>query len=221
MGLDKATHLRTMLAVPEITAAWRAAHGRDWTDADVARLYQQFMPLQLEVIEEHAGLVPHALEAATWLRERGIRIGATTGYFRAAAERVVTAARRQGFMPDVSVCIDDVSAGRPAPWMLFRVMEALGVYPPSAVVKIGDTVPDIGEGLSAGAWSVGVVQTGSEVGCTAAEWEALPLPERERRCAAARRKLLDAGAHAVIDTLVDLPGLIENLETRCERGEKP
>ena len=150
MGLDKREHLRTMLLMPEVAAAWRDRHGRDWTDADLDRLYHDFMPIQLDVLDEYAGLVPHVRETAAWLRERGIRIGATTGYFRAAADRVVAAAKRQGFEPDVSVCVDDVPAGRPAPWMMFRVMTALNVFPPSAIVKVGDTVPDIGEGLRGG-----------------------------------------------------------------------
>jgi phosphonoacetaldehyde hydrolase len=34
--------------------------------------------------------------------------------------------------------------------MVFRVMETLGVYTPAAMVKVGDTVPDIHEGLNAG-----------------------------------------------------------------------
>ena len=33
--------------------------------------------------------------------------------------------------------------------------QALGVYPPEAIVKIGDTIPDIDEGLNAGAWTIG------------------------------------------------------------------
>ena len=35
--------------------------------------------------------------------------------------------------------------------MLFECMRRLGVYPPSAVVKVGDTVVDIQEGKKAGA----------------------------------------------------------------------
>ncbi len=221
MGLGKREHLRTMLRMPEIAAAWRDRHGRDWTDADLDRLYHDFMPIQLDVLDEYAGLVPHVLEIAAWLRERGIRIGATTGYFREAAERVVAAAKRQGFEPDVSVCVDDVPAGRPAPWMMFRVMTALNVFPPATVVKIGDTAPDIGEALAAGTWGVGVVRTGSEVGCTAAEWEALPVAEQSQRVDIARRKLQAAGAHAVLDTLAELPALLADFDIRLQRGEKP
>jgi phosphonoacetaldehyde hydrolase len=221
MGLCKAEHLRAMLRMPEVAAGWRARHGCDWTEDDLHRLYHEFMPIQLDVIDEYADLVPDALETAAWLRERRISIGATTGYFRAAAERVVAAARRQGFTTDASICAEDVSGGRPAPWMIFRAMEALNVYPPSAVVKTGDTVPDIGEGLSAGAWSVGVLRASSEIGCGAAEWDALPAAERTRRASAARDKLLRAGAHAVLDTLAELPALLDDLDARLQRGDKP
>ncbi len=198
MGLDKGDHIRAMLADPDIRALWRQAHGRNWTEDDFHSLYQRFQTLQLEIIDHHSGIVPHLLETVASLRAQGIRVGATTGYFKEAADRVAAAARRAGYEPECSVCAPEVSAGRPAPWMLFRVMERLNVYPPAAVVKIGDTVPDIGEGRSAGAWSIGVLQTSSEVGLSHAEWDRLPAGERESRLAGAGRKLLAAGAHAVI-----------------------
>lgn len=221
MGLEKETHLRAMLADPDVARLWRQTHGRDWKEEDVKSLYQRFVPLQLEVLDQHSTLVPHVREVAAALRERGIRLGATTGYFREAAERVSAAARAQGFVPDACVCAGEVGAGRPAPWMLFRVMEQVNVYPPAAVVKVGDTVPDIGEGLSAGAWSVGVLRTGSEVGVTEAEWVALPEMEQQARLEAARCKLLAAGAHGVIETLAQLPALVMAIEERLRRGEKP
>jgi phosphonoacetaldehyde hydrolase len=214
MGLPKRDHLLAMLRLPDVAQRWRAAHGRDWNDADVTSMYHRFMPLQLGVLDEHASLVPGVLDCVAQLRQQGVRIGATTGYFREAASRVCAAAARQGFVPELSVCVDDVPAGRPAPWMVFRVMEALGVYPPVAVVKLGDTVPDIEEGRNAGVWSVGITSSSSEVGCSEDEFSRLPPAERHTLLGQARRKLLDAGAHAVIDTLGELPGLIATLNGR-------
>src|SRR5205807_5797130 len=139
--------------------------------------------------------VPAATEG---LRRRGVKIGGTTGYFRAAADRLANAARRGGYSPDIGVCPDDVMAGRPAPWMIYRIMERADVFPPACVVKIGDTIPDVEEGRNAGVWSVGVTQTGSGVACTADEFAGLSDHERFERVAAAARTLLDAGAHEVI-----------------------
>jgi phosphonoacetaldehyde hydrolase len=210
MGLPKRDHLRALLHTPAVAARWRQAHGRDAGERDLEKLYQSYQPLQLKAVEEHARLIPGAREAVDRLRRRGIRIGATTGYFRAAAERVDRAAREQGFEPDCCVCAEDVPEGRPAPWMIFRVMEAVRVYPPAAVVKVGDTVPDVHEGLNAGVWSVGVAGTGNEVGCTEEEFAALPDVERAARLDQARRTLAAAGAHAVIDSVADLPELLDD-----------
>jgi phosphonoacetaldehyde hydrolase len=221
MGLHKQDHIRAMLRDPEVARAWRQVHGRDGSEDDAARLYHDFIPLQLNVIDAHCRLVPHLLETVEALRRSGLRIGATTGYFRAAAERVYAAARAQGYVPDACACAEDVTAGRPAPWMVFRLMQELNVYPPMAVVKVGDTVPDVGEGRNAGAWSVAVLRTGNEVGCTEDEWEALRADERRERLAAARRTLIGAGAHSVIETLAELPAVLADLSERLRRGEKP
>jgi phosphonoacetaldehyde hydrolase len=221
MGLSKKDHIRALLRLPAVARRWRQRHGGDVTEDDVDDLYRRFVPLQLNVIDEFAAVVPELLDCVGVLRDRRVAVGATTGYFREAAERVYRGAAAQGYRPDHCVCAEEVSAGRPAPWMIFRIMEALGVFPPAAVVKVGDTVPDIGEGLAAGAWSVGVVRSSSEVGCTAEEWAALPPPEQQRRSANCRAKLLAAGAHAVVDTLAELPALLDELGARIARGEKP
>jgi phosphonoacetaldehyde hydrolase len=221
MGVHKKDHIRALLQLPTISRRWRERHGREASENDVDELYRRFMPLQLDVIDGFVRLVPGLLDCVALLRKKGIAIGATTGYFRAAAERVYQAAAAQGYRPDHCVCAEEVPAGRPAPWMIFRIMENLGVFPPAAVVKVGDTGPDIGEGLSAGVWSVGVLRSSSEVGCTEQEWDALPDAERGRRLAGCREKLLAAGAHAEVETLAELPAVLNGFDSRLLRGEKP
>jgi phosphonoacetaldehyde hydrolase len=214
MGLQKRDHLRAILRAPDVAARWRASHQRDWTEDDVSRVYEgDFVPLQLECVERSSELVPGLLETVASLRARGIKIGTSTGYFAEAAELAYAAAARQGYVPDYNVHPGMVSAGRPAPWMIFRNMEALGVYPPAAVLKIGDTIPDVEEGLAAGVWSVGVTRTGSDVGLTAEAFAALPAAEQQARLSAAAGTLRRAGAHAVIPSVQDLPDLIDHLET--------
>ena len=100
-------------------------------------------------------------------------------------------------------------------------MEALGVYPPAAVVKVGDTVIDIEDGRNAGCWSVGVIDSSNEMGLTAGEFAALAEDEKEARRAVVGKRLSGAGAHAVIDTLSELPALVAEFGTRCAKGERP
>jgi len=165
----------------------------------------------MKAIEGHSRLVPGLLECVEELRRRNIKIGGTTGYFREAAARVLELATAQGYAPDCSLGADEVPAGRPRPWMMFRVMEALDVHPPGAVVKVGDTLVDIAEGRNAGAWSVGVVDSSSEMGLGEAEFAALPEAEKRSRRERIRARFTEAGADAVIGSLAELPGLIDRM----------
>jgi phosphonoacetaldehyde hydrolase len=213
MGLPKRDHLRALLSLPAVRQRWRQAHGHDPTEADLATLYDEFLPAQLAVLGRHNDLVPGALDCLHRLRQQGVRIGVTTGYFREAALRVREAAARQGFVAEHLACPEDVAAGRPAPWMIYRLMEALDVFPPSAVVKVGDTVADVEEGRNAGVWSVGVTRSSSEVGLGEEELNALPAPQRHDLLSRAAQKLRGAGAHAVIETLAELPELLAKLSS--------
>lgn len=221
MGLHKKDHIRAMLRTESVGKKWRDATGHDWTETDVEELYRDVIPRQLAAIEQHSALIPGLLDVLKKLRARGLKIGASTGYFHAAANAVLAAAKRQGYTPDFNICADDVPAGRPAPWMIFRCMEALGVYPPAAVVKVGDTVIDIEDGRNAGCWSVGVVDSSNEVGLSEAEFAALAEDEKCARREEVGKRYRAAGAHGVIASLAELPALIAEFDARLARDERP
>lgn len=221
MGQHKRDHIRSMLSEAALRAQWRAVRGADWTAADVEALFEEFIPLQMACLPRFAEVIPGVTACLGALRERGVAVATTTGYNRAMTDLVLGATAAEGFVPDASVAADEVPAGRPAPWMVFAGMQRLGVYPPWAVVKVGDTVVDVQEGLNAGAWSVGVAATGNLIGLTASAWSALPADERSRRLQTARATLVEAGAHAVIDAVADVPALLADFEARLARGERP
>ena len=221
MGLPKRDHIAQVLRLPSILSSWKKQFGHEPTTADGDALYERFLPLQAAEAQARTELIPGALSCLAALRARNIAVGTTTGYPRSIGRPIADAAIARGWSADFWLFPDDVKGGRPAPWMVLRLMELTGVSPAAAVVKIGDTVPDIEEGRNAGAWTLGVTETGSEVGLTLAEWQGLPKSERTRRAAAAGEKLLEAGAHAVIGSVAELPRLIDDLESRLRNGERP
>lgn len=222
MGLHKKDHVRALLGLPDVTGRFLAAHGRSWDEGDVTRIYEdEFVPRQLGALQGAGRPVPGLLGAVAWLRGRGIRIGSSTGYFRDALETVAREAAGLGFAPDFAFCPSDVPAARPAPWMIFRNMEAAGVFPPAAVLKVGDTIPDVEEGRNAGAWTAAVTRTGSEVGLRAEELAALPPEAQAQHLERARGVLAAAGAHFVVDSVAELPRLVPEIEARLARGERP
>jgi len=221
MGLGKRDHIRAIAAMEPVAAQWQAVFKRPCQPADIDALHQTFESVLLDSITEHADVIPGTLEATADLRARGILIGSTTGYTRTLMARLVPEVKRRGYAPDWIVCVDEVPAGRPAPWMALQCMMDLGVYPAEAIVKIGDTVPDIQEGLNAGMWTIGVIKTGNEFGLSEQEIAAL-----DKETFAAKRdqvvaRFAQAGAHYVVDSIGDCIPLIDEINTRLARGARP
>ena len=219
MGLHKRDHIRALLELPDVKQQWEEKFGRGWNAQDLNALYDAFVPLQMKCLPEYCGLIPGVLEAARELAEKGVKLVATTGYNREMLELVLEAMRSQGLDPDAAFCAADVPQGRPAPWMIFRAMEALGVYPPASVIKIGDTLPDIEAGCNAGAWSVGVTATGNMAGLSEGDWNSLPEEEQCRRNEEAAAIMRDAGAHYVLSGFEELPALVDEINARLAQGE--
>ena len=163
------------------------------------------------VAAQYADLVPGALATVQALRARGLKIGSTTGYTRSIMQRVLPGAAKQGYEPDNLVCSDDLIEGRPGPLGMYKCMVDLGVYPPAAVLKVDDTEPGIAEGLAAGCPTVGVALSGNYVGKTPAELAAMSATEIAPLREAAAAKLRSAGADHVIDSVAELPALLDRL----------
>jgi phosphonoacetaldehyde hydrolase len=212
MGRPKRDHIQAMLALPEIAAQWRAAHGAPPGPADADRMFAVFVPMNEAAVAGHAALVPGAREAVAALRARGLRIGSTTGYTRSIMARLLPLAAAQGYAPDTLVCADDLPEGRPGPLGMYKCFVDLVVYPPSAVLKVDDTAPGIAEGTAAGCVTVGVTLSGNTVGKTPEALAALPAAEVAALRDAAAAELRAAGADHVIDTVADLPALVDRLE---------
>lgn len=221
MGLPNYEHVRTLLEMPAVSQQFEIVHGRRWNEADVLDLEHDLAELQLEMVGRHCDLVPELLPCADELCRRGIKLGTTTGYLRATAEQIWDALAMAGFQSQCNVAADDTPAGRPAPWMIFRVMQELDVFPPASAVKIGDTAADIEEGRNAGCWSVSVIHSGNEIGLSLEEWRALSPAEQETRQHNVVRKLHALCPHDQLPTLADLPEAIERFERSLALGEGP
>jgi phosphonoacetaldehyde hydrolase len=221
MGMAKRDHIRMVGRAPAVAAAWRANHGRDFDDAAIDAIFEVFEPMNVAAVEAHSALIPGAHDALRWCKARGIRVGSTTGYTRPIMERLMPLAAAQGFVPEVTICAGDLAAGRPAPLQIWSALAQMGIWPASSVIKLDDTAPGIGEARAAGCWAAGAALTGNNPGLSAEELARLPPDQRSELRRAASEPLLRAGAHLVIDSIAELPWLVEHIEARLEAGEKP
>ncbi|WP_431809764.1 phosphonoacetaldehyde hydrolase [Brevibacillus agri] len=221
MGMLKRDHIRALCQMERVAALWQEKFGRAPDEKDVDELYADFEPLLMATLHDYATPVPGALELVARLRERGLKIGSTTGYTREMMNVVAASAKRQGYEPDALVTPSEVSAGRPYPWMCYQNALLLGVYPMSELVKVGDTTSDMQEGRNAGMWTVGVLKGGSELGLSQQEVADMPAEELQARLANAAARLKAAGAHYVIEEIGRLDEVLDKIERRQAAGEHP
>ena len=143
---------------------WNEQLGDSHADIDknVEVSYKAFR----EILERHYltnGATPTkgCLDTFAWLREQGIPVALTTGFYRVVTDIILD---KLGWLNGLneqywgssdsiiqfSIASDEVTRGRPYPDMIERAMQQLGVTNPKAVVNIGDTPSDLLSGRAAG-----------------------------------------------------------------------
>ncbi|ARK09253.1 HAD family hydrolase [Fibrella sp. ES10-3-2-2] len=124
--------------------------------------YQRFT----EVLETH--YLTHAvtptegcLDTFAFLREQGIAIALTTGFYRKVTDIILNklgwlngldagyVGTKQSII-QASIASDEVPHGRPEPLMIQKAMHLLNITNPEAVVNVGDTPSDLLSGRAAG-----------------------------------------------------------------------
>jgi phosphonoacetaldehyde hydrolase len=223
MGLRKDLHIKALTEVPEIRDRWKKIHGKAPGKKEVDAMFADFVPMQLACLRQYTGLLPGVAKVSQKMQKAGIKIGVSTGFVRSMVDILEADARKQGFKPDATVAGDEVVNGaRPKPFMVYRNLDLLDIHPIQAVVKVDDTISGVGEGLEAGCWAVGVSRYSNYMDIdTIEQAEKMPKAELERRVAYSADLLRKAGAHYVIDSIVELPEVIDDINARLARGERP
>lgn len=221
MGAHKKVHIRQISKDENVARRWQQKYGRMPNEDDVEAMFRDFIPLQLQCLAQYADLIPGTLEVVAEFRRRGLKIGATTGYTEEMMTLLQSEASKRGYVTDSTVCATQVPAGRPHPFMCLQNAINLQIYPMEAFVKIGDTLPDIEEGLNAGMWTIGLAKTGNEMGLPESEIAAMDPEARSARLARAYKRMYQTGAHYVVDGIAEVVPLLDQINARLAAGERP
>lgn len=214
MGLTKVEEIRALFGLPRVKAAFREKYGREYDETDVQGRYEAFQRVLMASLADYAEPIPGVVETVEALRAKGIRIGSTTGYTEEMMDIVIPEAAKAGYRVDNCVTSDHLPAGRPYPYMVYQNMIDLAIPSVDCVLKYGDTIADIREGVNAKVWTVGVIMGSNELALTREEADALPSEELEARKAGVRRRMLEAGAHYVVNDITELPEVIETINRK-------
>jgi|TARA_Y100000310_G_scaffold15669_1_gene15716 phosphonoacetaldehyde hydrolase len=223
MGLRKDLHIKALTEVDEIKERWKKIHGKYPDQSDVDRMFADFVPLQLDCLRKYTTLLPGVAEVTQRLQKQGIKIGSTTGFIRSMVDILEEDAAKQGYKPDASVAGDEVTNGaRPSPHMVYKNLDMLNITPIQSVVKVDDTASGVGEAVNAGCWGIGVTRYSNYMDVdTPEDGEKLSEVEIKKRVAKTKDILEKAGAHYILESIADIEPVIEDINKRLARGERP
>ena len=221
MGAHKKVHIGLIAEIPSVRRRWVDTHGTESTQDDVDRMFADFVPMQEACLSEYSQLISGTNEVIAQCRERGYKIGSTSGYLPGMLAINQADAEKQGYIPDATFGAGDVPRGRPFPHMVLRNMLELDISPVQSVVKVDDTLTGIEEGLNAGSWGIGLAISGNEVGVQLDEWNAFSEEIKQQHRDRIYPTMYQRGAHYVVDSIADLMPCLDDIEARLRRGEKP
>ena len=132
-------------------------HQPDALPSLAEEVYAEFRAALSERYAADVRAVEGADDVFDWLRRRGVRIALNTGFDRVITDLLLDVLGWRSAV-DAVVCGDEVREGRPAPYLIFRAMEATGAASVHRVMNVGDTELDLRAGWNAGVgWNVGVL----------------------------------------------------------------
>ncbi|MGL5379564.1 phosphonoacetaldehyde hydrolase [Clostridium sp.] len=221
MGKLKIDHTRAILEMNSVKERFYKLFNRESNEEDVNKLYKGFEDVLFKTLKDYVDLNPYVLDTISELRAKEIKIGSTTGYTKEMMDVILPIAKEKGYSPDFCIASDQLGYGRPYPYMMYENARALNIYPQKSLVKVGDTVVDMQEGVNAGTWAVGLVLGSSELGLTLEEVKNMDKDLLENKMEEVRKKLFAAGAHYVIDDMSGLIDVIEDINRKLEDGVNP
>ena len=132
----------------------RAPKGSD-RDKLVEEIYAEF---NAQVIAAYKNVPPieGVEDAFREMRKAGLALVASTGFGRVVADSIYQRLKWQEHFVAV-ITGDDVTMGRPAPFMIFHAMEAAKVFRLAEVIAVGDTPLDLQAARNAGVRGIGVL----------------------------------------------------------------
>ena len=221
MGMAKREHIAAISRMPSVAKAWQNKHNAQCSEADIDAMYSEFLPLQKSVLSDYSNLIPGAAEAASELKAAGLRIGSSTGYTRELMSIVEPLASKQGYEPEFTLCSEDAPRGRPAPFLLFEAAKRFDLFPMWRFIKVDDTPVGIQAGRNAGCWTIGVTKTGNCVGYSEQELARLDPVDVSNLMKQANRKLIESGAHFVVESVAEVPHIARQIDLLLQAGCLP
>jgi phosphonatase-like hydrolase len=161
-AVDDVMGYRKKEAIEIIVAKYKPGYENEAAFIDA--IHQDFTNQMVAYYETCEDLVPlpFAEKVFRELHTNKVKVALNTGFTRVITTPIL---KRLGWdnasFIDEVICSDEVSEGRPYPFMIEKLMQKLNITDAEDVAKVGDTKVDIEEGQNAGCGIVVGVTTGA------------------------------------------------------------
>jgi len=215
VGMNNQEHILNILNDKTILKKWFNRYNDYPDEYDVKVLLNELNCEQSEYSEKMIDILPETKECIDYLGFNYIKTASTTEFDKENMKAVQNKLERNDIYLDHYVSSEGLrKLGRPLPFMIQENMNILGISNPTEVMKIDDSTLGIEEGKIAGCITVGVARWSIHMNIMniseAYEYDET-YPEIQEKLRHSRNTLREAGADYVIDTLDELPRLIESI----------
>lgn len=213
MGMNKKEHIMNIVKDGYVSNQWTKRYNDYPDDFDINILFDEFNEIQCKYSDEMIDILPETKQCMDYLDFNYIKTGCTTGFNKENMEIIKRKLERNSIFLDSYVsssCLDKPS--RPFPFMIEKNLENLEISDPKQVIKLDDTEIGIREGNNAGCITIGVARWSINMKIIDIEDAyGYSIFELQEKLKESRKILKESGADYVIDTLDELPRIIEKI----------
>ena len=211
VGMNNQEHILNILNDKTILNKWLKRYNDYPDEYDVKVLLNELKREQCSYSENIIDILPETRECIDYLGFNYIKTGCTAGFDKENMNVIQNKLERNDIYLDSYVSSE---GNKPNKFMIQENMKRLGISNPKEVIKIDDSTVGIEEGKNAGCITVAVARWSIHMNIMrisdAYEFDET-YPDIQDKLKHSRNVLRESGADYVIDTLDELPRVIESI----------
>ena len=216
LGKHKREHIQNIINDEGISHIWRRIYGNFPSENESLDLYNIYNEIKKVRCSSLMDILPETKGIIKYLNDNNIKVGCTTDLDFKSMLLVTEKLNNKGILLDSYVdssSMDYTSTIDHS--MVYENMKKLNINNSRKVIKIDDTAAGIKEGIRAGCWTVGVSKWSINMEISTIE-DAYNLHDEElyKKLLISKDILLNSGADYVINTLDELPWVIDDINSK-------
>jgi len=217
MGIEKHQHITEILNDKYVSKQWIQKYEEYPNMNSTISVFDEFILHQMNNGIKNIEILPETKSCIKWLGNQNISTGITTDYPRP----IMNAIKEKLLDNDINIdkyvsstCLG--KPGRPNNHMIYNIINSLSIADRKRVIKIDDTCLGIREGKNAGTLTIGVAKYSENMKMTDYNQELnMSKEEYVERLKNSREELWKANPDYVIDSLQELPKIINHINSEC------